>query len=114
MKLTYQIGIAALFGSFAVAAPANTLSLSFSIKEGDGAAGYYGKDVVNKEFTHIAGKSDICSKICYFEQPKCHEGWVSAPPFDGFPMQHTYSFLLQYSKHSGVSRGFLYWENHIS
>lgn len=115
MKFTYQIGIGALFGSFAVTAPANTLSLSLSIKEGDVAAGHHSKDVVTKELTDIAETHDICRLICFSEATNCPEDWVSVPCFDGFPTHQAYLFLLQYSKQMGeVSRGFHYRENHIS
>lgn len=77
MKFTYQIGIGALFGSFAVTAPANTLSLSLSIKEGDVAAGHHSKDVVTKELTDIAETHDICRLICFSEATNCPEDWYS-------------------------------------
>ncbi|MCJ1272103.1 hypothetical protein MMC22_012010, partial [Lobaria immixta] len=80
MKFTYQIGIAALFGSFAVTAPANTLSLSLSINEGDVAAGHYSQDLVTKELTHIAKDRNCppevapCWLACFDEKPDCPQG----------------------------------------
>lgn len=69
MKFIHHLSLVALFGSFAVAVPANFLSLTLSLKEGDGV-------------THERGVQDACLSICYFEKPKCALGSVSTHRVD--------------------------------
>lgn len=68
MKFVYHLGLAALFGSFAVAVPANSLVLSLTLKDGDVPRHYGDK---------ITPNYDICQGICHLQQPKCDDKWVS-------------------------------------
>lgn len=62
MQLVY---LAALFGSFAAALPASTLSLSLSLKDGD-VTGY-----------GLSTQDDPCWLICASEEIQCPSNFVS-------------------------------------
>lgn len=68
MKFIYHASLAALFGSFAVAVPANSLTLSLNLENGDDAK-YQGSGLPSTT-------TDICWRACFPEQPECPEPLV--------------------------------------
>ena len=73
MKFIHHLSLVALFGSFAVAVPANFLSLTLSLKEGDA--------VTHERGVNLFGH-DPCLAVCYPEKPNCALGWVSTHRVD--------------------------------
>lgn len=68
MKFIYHASLAALSGSFAVAVPANSLTLSLNVENGD-VAKYQGNGLPHPT-------TDPCLRVCFSEQQKCPEPWV--------------------------------------
>lgn len=99
MKFIYHLSIATLFGYVVVAAPANSLSLSLSLKDGDvmnyedprstqspAFAVQPNIDVVTKEYARQKDH-EVCLLPCYYKELPCYpeDGWVSAHCFDFLP-----------------------------
>lgn len=75
MKIIHHLSLVALFGSFAVAVPANILSLTLSLKE---------EDAVTHEREVNPLSHDPCLKVCWQEQEQCALRSVSTLRVDWF------------------------------